>query len=245
MGHIDVIYKGVASLLDGGTYSYFIDDATFKYFQGVQSHNTLYRAAEKYSMRKLSRFVFGSWTKGRWTIIGENRLVLEFKNRFSDHFQRTFDFKKDRIIVRDKVVKSFSTDLISGLTLNSNSLGVSSKSSCKIITIKPESETSDTFSIRSNTPAVISDVPVSFCYGSKVFKKRVEFSMKNKELMFEICFKNKKAVLVFTHAAGNSELGPNARWARFAEGLEKFHIEITLVGASFFHKYQKLISASF
>ena len=188
MGHIDVIYKGVASLLDGGTYSYFIDDATFKYFQGVQSHNTLYRAAEKYSMRKLSRFVFGSWTKGRWTIIGENRLVLEFKNRFSDHFQRTFDFKTDRIIVRDKVVKSFSTDLISGLTLNSNSLGVSSKSSCKIITIKPESETSDTFSIRSSTPAVISDVPVSFCYGAKVFKKRVEFSMKNKELMFEICF---------------------------------------------------------
>ena len=57
--------------------------------------------------------------------------------------------------------------------------------------------------------------------------------------------KNKKAVLVFTHAAGNSEVGPNARWARFAEGLAKFDIEITLVGASFFHKYQKLISASF
>lgn len=57
--------------------------------------------------------------------------------------------------------------------------------------------------------------------------------------------RNEKSVLVFTHAAGNSELGPNARWARFAEGLAKFDIEITLVGASFFHKYRKLISASF
>ena len=57
--------------------------------------------------------------------------------------------------------------------------------------------------------------------------------------------RNKKSVLVFTHAAGNSELGPNARWARFAEGLAKFDIEITLVGASFFHKYRKLIGASF
>ena len=175
MGHIDVIYKGVASLLDGGTYSYFIDDATFKYFQGVQSHNTLYRAAEKYSMRKLSRFVFGSWTKGRWTIIGENRLVLEFKNRFSDHFQRTFDFKTDRIIVRDKVVKSFSTDLISGLTLNSNSLGVSSKSSCKIITIKPESETSDTFSIRSNTASSHFRCACKLLLWRKSFKKRLSF----------------------------------------------------------------------
>ena len=90
--------------------------------------------------------------------------------------------------MRDKVVKSDSDDLISGLTLNSNSLGVSSESSCEIITIKPESETPDTFSIRSNTSAVISDVPVSFCYGAKISKKRVEFSMKNKELMFEICF---------------------------------------------------------
>ncbi|MDC6452832.1 glycosyltransferase family 4 protein [Alphaproteobacteria bacterium] len=57
--------------------------------------------------------------------------------------------------------------------------------------------------------------------------------------------RNDKGVLVFTHAAGNSELGPNARWARFAEGLAKFDIKITLVGASFFHKYRKLISASF
>lgn len=53
--------------------------------------------------------------------------------------------------------------------------------------------------------------------------------------------KNGSGVLIFTHAAGNSEVGPNARWARFAEGLLRFNVETTVVGASFFHKYQKAI----
>ena len=53
-----------------------------------------------------------------------------------------------------------------------------------------------------------------------------------------------KKILVFSHAAGNSKLGPNARWARFAEGLAKFDIGI-LVGASYFHKYRDVIKASF
>lgn len=57
--------------------------------------------------------------------------------------------------------------------------------------------------------------------------------------------KNKKEVLVFTHAAGNSELGPNGRWSRFAEGLAKFDTGTTIVGSSFFHKYRKLVNAAF
>lgn len=56
---------------------------------------------------------------------------------------------------------------------------------------------------------------------------------------------NEKEILVFTHAAGNSELGPNARWARFSEGLAKFDIGVTVVGASFFHKYLKMVKSSF
>ena len=57
--------------------------------------------------------------------------------------------------------------------------------------------------------------------------------------------RTEKEVLVFTHAAGNSELGPNARWARFAEGLAKYDIGVTVVGASFFHKYRNVVRASF
>lgn len=57
--------------------------------------------------------------------------------------------------------------------------------------------------------------------------------------------RSEKKIVVFSHAAGNTKLGPNARWARFAEGLAKFDIGVTLVGASYFHKYRDAIKASF
>ncbi len=53
----------------------------------------------------------------------------------------------------------------------------------------------------------------------------------------------KKKVLVFTHAGGNSELGPNARWSRFSNGLAKHNVEVSVIGASYFHKYRKTIRA--
>ena len=54
-----------------------------------------------------------------------------------------------------------------------------------------------------------------------------------------------KKVLIITHAGGSSQLGPNARWARFAKGLRENDISLTVVGASFFHKYRNIISAQF
>ena len=54
-----------------------------------------------------------------------------------------------------------------------------------------------------------------------------------------------KNVVVFTHAAGNSTVGPNARWARFAEGLASRGVRLTVVGSSFFHKYRSVIKSSF
>ena len=188
VGHIDVIHNGKGALLDGGTYSYFTDEDTFSYFQGVKSHNTVYRASEKYSMRKLSRFVFGSWTKGSWSILGEDTLVIRFKNMFSEHLERTLDFQKNRIIVCDRTTGSVSGDFVSGITLNCISLKASTETSGEKITSEAEFESSDKFSIYSSCRSVISDVPVSFCYGNKVLRKRVEFQMKNQEVKFEIRF---------------------------------------------------------
>ena len=54
-----------------------------------------------------------------------------------------------------------------------------------------------------------------------------------------------KNILIFTHAGGNSQLGPNARWARFAKGLKENDINLTVIGASYFHKYRKVIKAKF
>lgn len=188
VGHIDVIHNGKGVLLDGGTYSYFTDDETFRYFQGVRSHNTLYRASGSYSMRKLSRFVFGSWTKGSWTIVDEDKLVIRFKNMFSDHLERSLDFERDRISICDRAVGSDTSNFVSGITVNCSSLNVSSEMFGEKITTKAEIQTSDKLSIFSDSKSVISDVPVSFCYGGKVSRKRIEFQMKNKEVNFELRF---------------------------------------------------------
>ena len=155
VGHIDVIHNGKGVLLDGGTYSYFTDDDMFSYFQGVMSHNTLYRASGKYSMRKLSRFVFGSWTKGSWTIVNEDKLVIRFKNMFSDYLERTLNFKEDHICVCDRVIGSDKSNFVSGMTVNCNSLSVSSETFGERITGKAVFQTSEKFSIFSNCRSII------------------------------------------------------------------------------------------
>ena len=83
------------------------------------SHNTLYRMSGKYSMSKLSRFVFGSWTKGSWTI-NEDKLVIRFKNVFSDYLERTLNFEADRISVCDRAIGSDKSNFVSGITVNCN-----------------------------------------------------------------------------------------------------------------------------
>lgn len=188
VGHIDVINKKEGILLDGGTFSYFVDDNTFNYFQGVRSHNTIYRASDKFSMRKFSRFVFGSWTRGSWSIVGQDKLVVKFTNARSDYFQRTLDFKKDRISVSDKAISSVEDDFVSGLTLNSDSLNILNEKFGDRITFGAEKEESSILSIFSNCKASVYDVPVSFCYGDKITRKRIEFSMENQEVKFEIRF---------------------------------------------------------
>lgn len=188
VGHIDVIHNGKGVLLDGGTYSYFTDDDMFSYFQGVMSHNTLYRTSEKYSMSKLSRFVFGSWTKGSWTIVNEDKLVIRFKNVFSDYLERTLNFEVDRISVCDRAIGSDKSNFVSGITVNCNSLNVSSETFGERITTKAEIQNPEKLTILSNCRSVISDVPVSFCYGDKVSRKRLEFQMNSKEVKFEIRF---------------------------------------------------------
>lgn len=55
---------------------------------------------------------------------------------------------------------------------------------------------------------------------------------------------DKKNILIITHAAGNSVIGPNNRWAKFSQGLLKNKIRLTIIGASFFHKYRSIINCA-
>ena len=75
---------------------------------------------------------------------------------------------------------------------------------------------------------------VSYCYGSVDEKVRLVFPLSNRRSNLLSSYDKLKNVVVFTHAAGNSTVGPNARWARFAEGLATRGVSITIVGSSFF-----------
>ena len=46
-----------------------------------------------------------------------------------------------------------------------------------------------------------------------------------------------KKILIFTHAGGSIKHGPNMRWYSFGQELKKYNYKITIVAASFFHKY--------
>ena len=44
-------------------------------------------------------------------------------------------------------------------------------------------------------------------------------------------------VVIFTHAAGSPEHGPNLRWYYLGKRLKELGCDVTIVGSSFFHKY--------
>jgi hypothetical protein len=183
VGHFDVIYKDDNIVLDAGTFSYFTDDESFSYFQGVQSHNTIYRSAEPYSMSKFSRFIFGDWTTGKWSIFGGHHLRLIFINHFSDIFERNFTFGSDYIEVADSVVESDTMNIHSSITVNSIDIAADKKFGVHV-----NGKHLTNLTIEGTVAPVVSIVPVSFCYGCKEDKARITFPIKGMESKFVIRF---------------------------------------------------------
>ncbi len=60
--HLDFWIGGLNLLRDGGSYSYNTDAATYDYFSGVQSHNTVQFDGRE-PMPRLGRFLFGGWPR--------------------------------------------------------------------------------------------------------------------------------------------------------------------------------------
>lgn len=60
--HLDVWYKGENLLVDAGSYKYNTDDATFRYFSGTASHNTVMLGNHD-QMLKGGRFIWYYWTE--------------------------------------------------------------------------------------------------------------------------------------------------------------------------------------
>jgi hypothetical protein len=60
--HVDLWVGGENLLRDGGSYSYFTDEETWRYFSGTASHNTV-QFDGRDQMPRLSRFLFGAWPR--------------------------------------------------------------------------------------------------------------------------------------------------------------------------------------
>ena len=183
VGHLDIIHRGKNCLLDGGTFSYFSDDHTFRYYQGVQSHNTIYRSNKPYAMSKLSRFIFGDWTSGEWEIKSSTCLRLTFHNNYNDSFERVFNFGRDFIEVTDRVIESDSNEIVSAITICSNDIRFDKENSASII-----KDDCRVWTILSAVSPEISQVPVSFCYGTREAKTRIKFPVTHRGNTFAIRF---------------------------------------------------------
>jgi hypothetical protein len=62
--HLDLWYKGVNIVRDGGTYSYNTVEPWQSYFPGTRAHSTV-EFDDRDQMPRISRFLFGSWLKTR------------------------------------------------------------------------------------------------------------------------------------------------------------------------------------
>ena len=183
VGHFDVICKDGALIVDAGTFSYFLEEKIFEYYQGVRSHNTIYRRNDYYNMGKLSRFIFHSWSKGSWEKIDKSSFIFYFKNIHNDRFERTFYFGKNTLKIVDRVSTSKDVQVISGLNFSIyNDLSVGKHSSPLLL--------SDRVKFKSDSPLNLSKGEVSRCYGESQEILRVEALINEGENSFEVVFRD-------------------------------------------------------
>jgi len=83
--HFDLWYKGRNILRDGGSYSYNCSEPWQSYFPGTKSHNTV-EFDGRDQMPRISRFLWGSWTKGE-TIepLSERDGCLSWSGAYNDY----------------------------------------------------------------------------------------------------------------------------------------------------------------
>lgn len=97
--HIDVWHKGENVLLDAGSYKYNADDATLRYFNGTQSHNTV-MLDDKDQMLKGGRFIWYHWSQGMGAELREGDKTFVFTGAI-----RAFSYLKRNIIHQRTVTK--------------------------------------------------------------------------------------------------------------------------------------------
>lgn len=183
VGHFDVICKSGPLIVDAGTFSYFLEKKKFEYYQGVRSHNTIYRKNDYYNMGKISRFIFHSWSKGSWEIIDKNSFVFYFKNIHNDKFERTFIFGENNLQIVDRVSTSKDALAVSGLNFSIYNDMSSGKYISPLLL-------SDRVKFKSDSSLNLSKGEVSRCYGESQEILRAEVPIYEGKNSFEVVFRD-------------------------------------------------------
>jgi len=112
--HIDLWINNINYLRDGGSYSYNTNNEKIEYYTGTKSHNTI-EIDEKSQMKKISRFLFGSW-------LSENK--FDFKTTKNELFVKSGYKDKNGIMhYRSLLIKGHNiliTDFVDGFKKSAN-----------------------------------------------------------------------------------------------------------------------------
>lgn len=107
--HIDLWLNSVNFLRDGGSFSYNTSNQKMNYYTGSSSHNTV-EIDSRNQMKKISRFLFGSWLIERKFSFQnkENKLIIKsgYKDVYGASHIRTIIINNNFIQVKD-FVKDF------------------------------------------------------------------------------------------------------------------------------------------
>lgn len=112
--HLDLWINNVNYLRDGGSYSYNTNNDKIEYYTGTKSHNTI-AFDEKSQMKRISRFLFGSWLSEQ---------SFDFKTRENEIFIKS-GYKDNNGIIhyRSLLIKDYNiqiTDFIDGFKKSAN-----------------------------------------------------------------------------------------------------------------------------
>jgi hypothetical protein len=98
--HIDIWYKGVNILCDGGSYKYNTEDDLKLYFSGTESHNTV-MLGKNDQMLKGPRFIWLNWSEALDATINELENEFVFIGRVN-----CFTYLGKNIIHQRKIIKT-------------------------------------------------------------------------------------------------------------------------------------------
>ena len=105
--HLDLWWKGLNVVRDGGTFSYNTESRWLNYFPGTESHSTI-QFDDRDQMPRISRFLFGNWLKSDFveSIRFEHTHQIwaaQYTDSFGATHKRAVRLEKNRVVVTDSV----------------------------------------------------------------------------------------------------------------------------------------------